>query len=450
MVFILIFACVGCNITKYPQSESEESSPALSESEELESEEPLVQMQEIQPSGTVNLAEELSLFSSLLDNNYINVNGTVSYNGYDYALKLNARRTEKGYDAIIDIKVNGATYAWRLYYVDGVEIRGVARDGVNFEYMQASNRSFVDLIARLNLEINSSTETKLLYHAIKPILHKYVEVKELSFSEDLKDDYQNAIALLAKYRSRSIYDFVLEEILKVDTASEEASAKVKADILEFCSGNTSVAVFIDKIEGYINTKLSQENKINIKEYLNDLQARSGITTQEFVEMARERFSMISANLRDADEGESLYDYVRSYFRVISLNTFAKSVLKTDKTFVEYVDELIESSKQITVEYAYNWIVSNYFKITSDDEGNVVIGDHLSKIITNPIAFTKLFIGCEVGVDKKGRPSKIKGEICYEYPSSQVDVSWGNKYAIDLTVDYSNESVDFKIPQEIIL
>ncbi len=440
LALISCFAFLGCQPVQPSGQESKNESDSTSEN--------LVEMQEIQPSGTVNLAEELALFSKLLDNNYINADATVYHSGQEFYFKINARRTEKGYDAIVTRTVKGYDGVSKIYYVDGVEVRGNSLDGVNYDYIKTSEKHFVDLIGEINAMLNSSTETKLIYHVLKPLIHRFEGFEEVSHRKDYKDDYNNGVNLLKEYQYRSVYEFVLEQILGVDSTDEEAVNKVRADILDFCSGNPSVAVFIDRLEDYINTKREEENKIDIEAYLNDLQQRSGVTTQEFVDMVKTDIPAISDNLRAPENGESVYGYIRSYLKTISLNMFTKNVIGQDVTFVDFVDGLIESSKNITVEYAYNWIISNTIKKAQDGNGNVIIGDHLAAYLAQDIICQKLLTGFTVEVDGKGRPTLLKGEFeCAMPPRAEEGEIDGLISSVTVKINYKKTDVKFVLPEE---
>ena len=430
LTLALCFSFIGCNT---PTEQSE----------------PLVEMQEIKPSGTVNLSEELDLFSSILDNNYINVYATISYFGQEFCFEVNARRTQKGYDAIVTRTRKGYEDIGKIYYVDGVEVRGESSDGINYDYLKTSNMHFVDLIGKMNSMLNSSTETKLIYHVLKPIIHKFNGFENVNESVDYANTLNALTELLKNNRNESVYNFVLREIMGVDLNDEEAVAKIKENILEFCSGNPSVAVFIDKIEAYINTKLDEENKIDIKAYINDLQQRSGVTTEEFVDMAKVRIPAISDNLRVPENGESIYDYLRSYLRVISLNMFVKNVLGQNTTFVNFIDGLIESSKNITVEYAYNWIISHTFAKSQDSNGNYIIGDYLNNYLAQGVYYKNLLAHFSVGVDDSGRPTKIAGSFEGLIEQSTNHSEQDFEYSFAISINYRKTNVKFELPEEFL-
>ncbi|MBR2384053.1 MAG: hypothetical protein IKA99_00415 [Clostridia bacterium] len=426
LTLVLSLSFIGCNT---PTEESE----------------PLVKMQEIQPAGTVNLAEELALFSKLLDNNYINVMASVNNNGYESFISVNARRTEKGYDAIVELKPKEGTDVWKIYYIDGVEIRCQAPDGVNFDYIKTMDCTFVDLIGSFNSTINSMAETRLIYHVLKPIIHKFNGFENVNESVDYANTLNALTELLKNNRNESVYNFVLSKLMGVDLNDEEAVAQIEEDILEFCSGNPSVAVFIDKIESYINTKLSEENKINIKGYLNGLQQASGVTTQEIVEILRVNVPAIADNLRAVTEGETLYDYLRSYLRTISLNAFTKNVLGKEGTFVDFVGSIIESAKNITVEYAYNWIISHTFIKSSNGNGNTIIGDHLNYYLAQGVNYKNLLVQLSVGVDDNGRPTKIAGSFEGLIEQSTNHSEQDFEFSFAISINYRKSNVDFTLP-----
>ena len=440
LVLVLSFAFFGCNTG-------------------TATDEPLVEMQEIQAVGTVNLADELSLFSKVLDNNYINVKIKIreenvpSYSN-ERTYDVKAKRTAKGYDIIIiaTMEDDETDSVGKIFYVDGNIVQAYAPNGKDFQYKtQGQGVYFVDLMSSYNAQINADTKSKLIYHVLKPILHKYVEIKETLEYREFEEDYESTIELLEKNRSQSIHDFVLKEILGVVPSNVEDVTKIKDGILEFCSGNPSIATFIDKIESYINTLVSEENKIDIKAYVNDLQKRSGVTTQEFVVMARENIPNIADNLRDANEGEGIYDYIRSYLRVISLNTFVKEVIGVDMPFVDFVNQQIEQSKQISVEYAFNWVVSNTFKKENGPNG-LVIGEHLDALLKNPFNFKEAYSKFEVKVDDKGRPTKIKIASAMVYDERDIvqdRISHGTRNLIEITINYNKTNTRFALPEEYL-
>ena len=430
LTFVLCFAFCGCVTTQGSEHESKTES------------EPLVEMQEIQPAGTVNLAEDLALFDAILANNYINVDIVEEFGDMGRQTTINAKRTKDGYDVIFK-SVRGA-YQDVFYYIDGKLVRGSSHGETEFEYMLVGEGNFVDVISSYNELINSQTEAKLIYHVLKPIIHKFEGFKQGAFSRDFSVDYYNAVDLLKRCRSDSVYEFVLSEILKVDPTDEEATAKIKADILDFCSGNPSLAVFVDRIEEYLNTKLDDEHKIDIKTYLNNLQQTSGITTQEFVDLAKEKFPAISDNLRVAEDGETFYDYLRSYLRVISLNMFTQNVLGKDATFVEFVDSMIEASKNITVEDACNYVISHTIIKSSDENGNIIIGNHVEEFVTDIIDWKAFLVNCEIKVDNLARPTQIVGGLDFHY--EQGIVSGKMKYFVTVNINYKKADVKFELPK----
>ena len=159
---------------------------------------------------------------------------------------------------------------------------------------------------------------------------------------------------------------------------------------------------------------------------------------------------IEQNLRVPEDGESIYEYLRSYLRVISLNTFAKNFLNTDKTFVEYLDEVIESSKQIEFEYAVNWFISNYF-IKQNVDGEIVIGDHLNTFLQAQMVVRDSVAKLDIDVDDEGRPTKVVGLLTFYYSCTDQGETFDfdREMSINAKIDYKKNSSAFKIPEEAL-
>ncbi|MBR2336955.1 MAG: hypothetical protein IKA61_03300 [Clostridia bacterium] len=435
LAFALVLYAVGCNVN-----------PAQSEPDE-----PLVEMQEIEPADTVNLSDELSVFSKILDNNYINAEAKVNYEGQDYGVTVNAKRTEKGYDAIVTVVQEATGSIAKIYFIGGKEYRGISENGEEFSFIKTSDMYWTDRVSLWNKQINAQLETKIIYHVLKPIVHKFKGFENTAINLNYTQTANGLIKLLSEYRTKSIYDFVVGGLMGIDVSDVEANAKIKEDILAFCSGNPSVAVFIDRIEEYINTNLVGENKINIKEYLNAFQQTSGISTEELVELLRDRMPSVADNLRAVEEGETFYDYLRSYLRVISLNAFATNVLKTEKTFVEYVSEAIEESKGIETEYAINYFVSKYFAGMTDENGELVIGAYVENLLVKQIVFTDISMSFNADVDAEGRPSRILASASVKYAMTKNNeaVLISENISVDASINYSKTDLVFEIPQEVL-
>ena len=159
---------------------------------------------------------------------------------------------------------------------------------------------------------------------------------------------------------------------------------------------------------------------------------------------------VSYNVRAVESGETFYDYLRSYFRVISVNALTKNLFKTDKTFVEFIRQGIESSKKTELEYAINWLISNYFKVTNSG-GEIVVEEHLQAFFDRQVVFEDVSTALNVLVDDMGRPTKIScsARCFFTETVANERVERDSEISFNAPINYTKSNVDFALPQEAI-
>lgn len=454
----LIFAIslFGCEKIPRPSSESES---------DLEPLDPIV------ACGTVNLADEIALFPEIFDNDYINITANlqapIDGEYYDLVVSLNARRTQRGYDVVIvgdfagwhDMEV--VVPYFRVWYIDGNYAYEIAEDpSVGDMTLECgSGLSFNQFISYLNEQIYYDDGLRLTYQAFKPELANAVNgFESSSASVSLSGLYDEFLDVAESCMQKPVYEYIVEGLCGLNLTDEESLKAFEDKIIEICSGNPSVASFIDRVVALANEYLPAHAQIDLKGMIDGLQSALGYTTQEVVDILKAENPDLANMLRNAKDGETLYDYVRSFLRLISMDMLAQQLGGDGvTTFDALAKDLIEKSKQINLADFIEKIPAYLGEISQniDEEYRqkaVEVITQIKNYIQSQASVIPRFDANALymfEVDENSRPKAFGCRVdAVIYPNEYIQgLENGLSYYAMLTLefDYEDQGVDFSMP-----
>ena len=351
MSLIFAFSLFGCEKVPRPSSEKEPESESY------------LPLDPIVACGTVNLADEIALFPEIFDNDFINITAVIQApvggEYYDLGVTLNARRTEKGYDVVIAGDFAGwhgmeiVVPYFRVWYIDGYYAYEIAEGPSvgDMAFEGGKGLTFNQFISLLNEKIYHDDALRLTYQAFKPEFANAVKGFEPSSgSVSLSGLYDELLDIAEGYMQKPVYEYIVEGLCGLNLTDEESINAFESKIIEICSGNPSVAALIDRVVALANEYLPAYAQIDLKGIVDGLQTALGYTTAEIVDMLKAETPDLESTLRNPKDGETLYDYFRSFLRLISVDMLAQQIGGEGiKTFDELVGGWIDASKQVNLE-----------------------------------------------------------------------------------------------------
>ena len=460
----LIFAIslLGCEKIPRPSSESEKESESVLE----EPTDPII------ACGTVNLADEIALFSQIFDNDFINVSANlqmpVGGEFCDLTVIIHARRTERGYDAVISGDFTGwhgaevVTPYFRVWYVDGEYVYAINEnpsDGTELAYTHGEGLSFNQFVSLLNEKIYQDDGLRLAYQAFKPeIANNFKGFVSSQGRKSFSGLYGDFLKQVEEYKNRPVYDFIVEGLIGLKLADGEKLQTLENQIIEICSGNPSLAVFVDRAIALINGYLPVYAQIDLKGTVDSLQTVLGLTTAEIIANLKAQNPDLESLLRSPKDGETLYDYTRSFLRLISMDMLAQQFGGgQDATFDLVAKGLIEKSKQVTLADFIATLPTDIdaWVETVDEKYRQTVKDIVAQIKNyidgkeSVIPRGDAIAQYSLLVDESGRPVAFGCRVDAQlYPNESLEgLENGLTYYAGLTVElnYEDQGAKFEIP-----
>ena len=194
--------------------------------------------------------------------------------------------------------------------------------------------------------------------------------------------------------------------------------------------------------------------------------------------------------RDANQDESLYDYLDSYASIIKVNMISESIIGEGVTFVDAIKGLIEQSKQITFKQFFNstvngvmamiggnqldsgitTIITESGEMGGENEPTIESGemggenepttesvDYFELLKSYNLSFQVFTIRGEIRTDNVGRPASFDLSLSveftfdtYDYENAEIvtqEIEINGDVAVK--VSYVKPTIEFEIPQEIL-
>lgn len=465
---IFTFSLFGCE--KIPRPSSEPEKESVSESVYEEPTDPII------ACGTVNLADEIAVFSQIFDNDFVNITANlqapIGGEYHDLVVTLNARRTYSGYDVIIVGDLAGwrdtevVVPYFRVWYVDGYYAYGIAEGPSvgDMAFESGKGLTFNQFVSLLNEKIYQDDALRLTYQALKPELaNNFKGFKYSQGEQSFSNLYAELLDKVEEYQNRPVYEFIVEGLMGLGLTDGEKLQTLENQIIEICSGNPSVASFIDRVVALVNGYLPPYAQIDLKATVDGLQTALGVTTADIVAKLKAENPDLESMLRNPKEGETLYDYIRSFLRLISVDMLAQQFGGgQDSTFDVLVKSLIDGSKQVTLKDFLENLPTDIdaWVETIDEEYRQTVKDIVTQIknyLDGKSSVIPRGDACAryvFDVDESGRPASFECRIDASiYPNEMVEgLENGFTYYAGLSVrfNYEDQGVDFTMPYEIEL
>lgn len=460
---IFTFSLFGCE--KIPRPSSEPEKESVSESVYEEPTDPII------ACGTVNLADEIAVFSQIFDNDFVNITANlqapIGGEYHDLVVTLNARRTYSGYDVIIVGDLAGwrdtevVVPYFRVWYVGGYYAYEIAEGPSvgDMAFESGKGLTFNQFVSLLNEKIYQDDGLRLAYQAFKPeIANNFKGFVSSQGGKSLSGLYGDFLKQVEEYKNRPVYDFIVEGLIGLKLADGEKLQTLENQIIEICSGNPSLAVFVDRAIALINGYLPVYAQIDLKGTVDSLQTALGLTTAEIIANLKAQNPDIESLLRSPKDGETLYDYIRSFLRLISMDMLAQQFGGgQDATFDLVAKGLIEKSKQVTLADFIATLPTDIdaWVETVDEKYRQTVKDIVAQI-KNYIDGKESVIprGDAVAqysllVDESGRPVAFGCRVDAQlYPNESLEgLENGLTYYAGLTVElnYEDQGAKFEIP-----
>lgn len=440
----------------------------------------------IVPSGDVDVSNVLNLFGSVINNDYVNVNLSLtdenSLGGEILTVNGYFKKTVRGYDAVIETSLASLSgEEWKntaqalIYYVDGVAVTGNCVYDENgdavWEYAKQTFGNVNQLISLLNKEIAENyseeyTRVITLVDELKAQLQG-VQIKDFFFPEISEfSTYANGlINTVLTNEQTSVYNFIMSEICGIDAQDEEAKKEFENDLKYFLSGNPSIS---DLVKKFINSFANSE--VDLKTLLDDFQTKMGFTTAEAVEFINSKIEDEQDKLRNVVKNETLYDYLDSYLKLIKLERLIKDLVENQniegvESSDDAVDYLVNVLKQVNVKQTVNQLIGLVISAndkTDNAQGEeqttvdtLTVVDYFEEFKTMNFAFNKLYLKASGKFDVSERPIEIliSNEIDFSYDRETKDgmhrVTLNNSITFSALVRYVKPmGVKFEIPQDV--
>lgn len=480
LTFIVAASFIGCTPAT-PKDESEEIS-----SEEISSEESSESIVVPEPivgagaSGEINLEGALELFAPILDNDYANINLSVEYlseiDGVGVTLYgkaiANVKRTVRGYDVIANVEVgqkasgyNAAMFALAIYYVDGVAVTGAidyTSDAPVMEYELSEVGSFNGMISMLNQQIAADPDLMELYGKAMPVVEmlkgelEAMELESLAISGSipLKDAINGAINYLTVHKDDVLYDFILNEVLAIDSTDVEAVAEFEAGLKSLVADNPSIWTVLDAI--LVELMSGSGENLGLEELLIALETELGISVQELHAMIVSEIPDL-AGLPVPEEGDTLYTYAYRHLSAITLNDIAEMIIGEEgATGADLIDMVIAMAKEITLGEVVNTVANALF-------GDLLAGfspdgsevDVFAVMDMLKLEIQTVTLGYVVRTDELSRPTVLAGnaKVQISYADLSGDgttiITTAEQIVLSLEVSYTKPYVEFEIPEDVL-
>ncbi|MBE5742949.1 MAG: hypothetical protein E7360_06525 [Clostridiales bacterium] len=448
----------------------------------------------VEPSGDVNVNDVLSILNPILNNDYVNLTFslTAEENGGSSVGNLNAyvKRTVRGYDAIVDMSVgtvvNNVNYKIadvKVYYVDGIATVGNRLyDGISageWNYTKQTVGNFNQLLNELNKKISKNAseeygEVLTLIQTLKTALEE-MELKNVNIvtpeeSADMTDEANSIINVIWSNETTPIYDLLLST-LKIDKNDSEAVANFENSIKAYVKENPNVWAILENTVNSLLQFIPSEEKTDLKTIIDTIQQKSGVTTEEFVALINSNIEDEKQKLRAplTDKNETIYEYVKSYLKIITLDKLVSQITGTETTAENVIDNVLSILKVTTVKQAVNSVIGY---AVSQKEGQEEGGtdntaptqvDYFEMIKAMQVQFGTVYSKTVFRTDAQGRPiefSQVEDiELSYFMQTEEVSssgdlifekVEMSSASMLNVKIDYVKPlGVKFAIPKDVL-
>ena len=509
MAFVLSLSVVGCKKNKDQGNESEKESKPVVEESVPDDTVPIV------PSNGVDVSPVLGLLSPVLDSAYasLKVEGDVNMtaDGQTITAEVEAnlyiKNTTEGYDVIADFAVSysemgqSQSISGKLYYVGGTAVVGVAYPGAPMQYMKQTIGSFNLIVNQLNTMIAQDPEMKEQFEMIVPAIEEITAAIEaenigktaINETVNVKEIYDGIMAHIVANKETDMYSWLLANVAGVDPADAAAVTAFENGILALGAGDPTMAVVLDRVVAYLNAKLPADAQLNLEAIVDEIQAASGLTTAEIVDMVNEE--LFGYYVYDEETGEdifvvdeedcfpapeagvSAYDYFYNLLSAFKLNDllasegfesfeelcgFAKMMIQ-EYTFGDVLNMLADEAFGLGEwEYVYDpengkysYDAENDYYYYDSENGEYseeyVPADIYAMLDELNIDLDNFTTTIKYTPDSKGRPT----ELSYSYGMDLSltvdgqDHSVSQDVSLKLTLSYRKPSISFEIPADVL-
>ena len=263
---------------------------------------------------------------------------------------------------------------------------------------------------------------------------KYVVAETI----DLADDINDVIGWMTENKDVA-FGTVVMDLLRENGVTEKTDAEIIADLQDLLVDGQSVAAFADSVIAYVNSYIeNEEEKLNLKSVVDEIQAAAGVTTQEVIDMLKEALGEdMGSMLVNAQAGQTIYDYFYGMLTAMPIDQIIASMdmegMDSLADFAPFVNMIFDDGNAETREPCFSWFIPS---------------DMLEMFASIDVAEFAFNIGMEAGADKVIKSMTFEGG--FDVSLLTDDTVWDDEeqdyvFVEDMPVSYDvTESVSFTL------